>query len=73
MTAAVAPFLAGNTYTTSPIALIGWEVISLQCPKEDPMSHRFRSVVAALSAAALLSGAVAAPAQAQSDVPSTLR
>lgn len=33
------------------------------------MSHRFRSVVAALSAAALLSGAVAAPAQAQSDVP----
>ena len=33
------------------------------------MSHRFRSVVAALSAAVLLSGAVATPAQAQSDVP----
>lgn len=33
------------------------------------MSHRFRSAVVALSTAALLSGAIAPPAQAQSDVP----
>lgn len=33
------------------------------------MSHRFRSAVVALSTAALLSGVIATPAQAQSEVP----